>query len=306
MASTETMELPSLGQDGEPCESCGAPLAADQRYCLECGARRGESRVPFAELNGNGASTAPAAASAASDRDVSPMGAVIGIAILGVMLLVGVLIGRGGGDDSTPVVTVGGAGPALAGAAGAGETVSNTGEVKSEWPAGTDGWTVELGTLPKDGTDAAAVEAAKADVETKGASDVGVLDSDLYASLPTGNYVIYSGVFDAEGDAKKALSDLEADFPDAQVVEVSEKAASGGGGGGGGTSDGSGLVGGQNAGDSGIVEASEADIAALDEVTGDDYQDALKKLPDQIETPGKPPPKKPGEIGAGTEVEAID
>ena len=31
---------------GLGCESCGAPLAEDQRYCLECGARRGP--LPFA------------------------------------------------------------------------------------------------------------------------------------------------------------------------------------------------------------------------------------------------------------------
>ena len=26
---------------GDPCRSCSAPLAADQRYCVVCGARRG-------------------------------------------------------------------------------------------------------------------------------------------------------------------------------------------------------------------------------------------------------------------------
>jgi hypothetical protein len=29
-----------VGRDGAPCAACGSPLAADQRYCLACGARR--------------------------------------------------------------------------------------------------------------------------------------------------------------------------------------------------------------------------------------------------------------------------
>src|ERR687889_313479 len=38
---------PRLGPEGEQCGACGAPLAADQRYCLACGERRAATRVPF-------------------------------------------------------------------------------------------------------------------------------------------------------------------------------------------------------------------------------------------------------------------
>jgi len=38
-------------------------------------------------------------------------------------------------------------------------------------------------------------------------TDLGVLDSDLYASLPAGNYVIYSGVYDSKADADKLVID---------------------------------------------------------------------------------------------------
>ncbi len=41
---------PVLGLHGEPCASCGAPLAADQRYCLSCGTRRAGSRLPFRDI----------------------------------------------------------------------------------------------------------------------------------------------------------------------------------------------------------------------------------------------------------------
>ena len=77
----------------------------------------------------------------------------------------------------------------------------------SDWPPGTNGFTVQLSTLPKDGTSADAVDAAVSDAEANGATGVGVLDSDLYPSLPAGNYVIYSGVFDAKEGASKSLDD---------------------------------------------------------------------------------------------------
>ncbi|MEX2105314.1 MAG: hypothetical protein WD810_00295 [Solirubrobacterales bacterium] len=121
---------PPLGSPGEPCRSCGAALAADQRYCLNCGERRGGPRVDDYRRHLNGHATAaappagepqakapsPAAALAAGEekrqRDYAPLAAAGGIAVLGVMLLIGVLIGRGTGATTTAtpapqVVTVG-------------------------------------------------------------------------------------------------------------------------------------------------------------------------------------------------------
>ncbi|HWH92870.1 MAG TPA: hypothetical protein VNT03_03330, partial [Baekduia sp.] len=43
------------------CGQCGAPLAGDQRYCLECGARRGAPRVdPLGALGFPADAPAPA------------------------------------------------------------------------------------------------------------------------------------------------------------------------------------------------------------------------------------------------------
>jgi hypothetical protein len=108
-----------LGQEGGPCAGCGAPLAADQRYCLNCGVRRGEPRIDFRRLSGRpepGGDQAPAAPppplpaatpppsepESVAQRDYAPLVAVGGIAVLGLMLLVGVLIGRGDGGDQQP------------------------------------------------------------------------------------------------------------------------------------------------------------------------------------------------------------
>lgn len=136
------------------CPSCGAALAEDQRYCLNCGQRQGEARVDFRRhlepkalatkepaesTNGAGSPTviAPIATEpqpGRPQRDYAPLAAAGGIAVLGVMLLIGVLIGRGtGGNESsgTPqVVTVPAAESSANGAAGQGSAGGGTGGKK--------------------------------------------------------------------------------------------------------------------------------------------------------------------------------
>jgi hypothetical protein len=102
------------GTELTSCRECGAQLAADQRYCLNCGARRGEPRLDFrryapadrvaAPPDPPPADTPPAAPTAEQKppRDYTPLAAAGGIAVLGLMLLVGVLIGRGDGDAGAP------------------------------------------------------------------------------------------------------------------------------------------------------------------------------------------------------------
>jgi hypothetical protein len=117
----------------EPCAHCGAPLARDQRYCLECGTPRTYlSGMLLERLQ------APSTQSAQSVQPPAPWqrgNALTLIAGIGVLLLamgVGVLIGRSGGSgsSSTPapqVISLGGAG--AAGAAGAATTPTTTPEV---------------------------------------------------------------------------------------------------------------------------------------------------------------------------------
>jgi hypothetical protein len=102
---TEAVGLPIVGQEGDTCEQCGSVLAADQRYCLNCGWRRGEARVDYeARLNtglqpANGAVAAPASA----NPQWTPAFAILAIALLGVMLLLGVLIGKKGNNGTQTV-----------------------------------------------------------------------------------------------------------------------------------------------------------------------------------------------------------
>jgi hypothetical protein len=106
-----TRELPAVPAAGseDRCGVCGTPLAHDQRYCVECGERRGQSRFPVA----------PPAPPAQSRRARAK-----GVLLLAIGL--GVLIGRIGNNDTpkaaaappAQVVTVeGGGGAASTGGA---------------------------------------------------------------------------------------------------------------------------------------------------------------------------------------------
>jgi hypothetical protein len=87
-----------VGQVGDTCVSCEAPLASDQRYCLNCGERRGRSRFSAAAT---AAQTDPPPAGQAADappsqrrRVASGTALIAGIATLLLAMGVGVEIGR--------------------------------------------------------------------------------------------------------------------------------------------------------------------------------------------------------------------
>lgn len=216
------------------CSSCGAALAEDQRYCLNCGQRRGDPRVDFqrhldpkatatkdpgAPANGAGppAAVAPIAPPPEKpQRDYAPLAAAGGIAVLGIMLLIGVLIGRGTGSGeesaATPqVITVGAAESSSGGSSGEGEGTGGNGGGKA---------------------------GAKA---SKGKA----------------------------GKQKDVVAGGSADTGNAPV-------------------------------------ASESQLEALQEKTGEEYAEESAKLPDEIATPGEPPPtdgKAPGGGSGGVTLE---
>jgi hypothetical protein len=113
---------------GDQCANCGARLAGDQRYCVECGERRGKPRYSLPGIAGS-AGEAPVSPRRPR-RTLTGSGALIGgIGVLLIAMGVGVLIGRTS-NGSTPrnsgvqVVTVAGAGGAAA--AGTTPTTSST------------------------------------------------------------------------------------------------------------------------------------------------------------------------------------
>jgi hypothetical protein len=100
------MELPRLGDQGETCPECGSVLATDQRYCLNCGWRRADPRVDYerALTQPTAVAGGPAQAGQAVPPQLSPVVAIGAIAVLGVMLLLGVLIGNENDDEPQQVV----------------------------------------------------------------------------------------------------------------------------------------------------------------------------------------------------------
>ncbi|HWH92864.1 MAG TPA: hypothetical protein VNT03_03300 [Baekduia sp.] len=115
---TESHPAPSWTsptRDGEPCPSCGAPLAGDQRYCLHCGVRRPEARLEFldvldADVRARSATrvAGPVTFAGSEPRGLNGrLQANAGLLALGalllLMLLIGLLVGHWAtGDPSAP------------------------------------------------------------------------------------------------------------------------------------------------------------------------------------------------------------
>jgi hypothetical protein len=97
----------------ESCSNCGARMAADQRYCLNCGHRRGEPRLPFMDAvvfmesmsaPGGGAGATPPPPPSQTDHDNhwnANAALIAGVATLVLAIGVGFLIGRSGHAGST-------------------------------------------------------------------------------------------------------------------------------------------------------------------------------------------------------------
>jgi hypothetical protein len=143
MDSTSTLEAPTTEltaplatTNTDRCPNCGAHMAADQRYCIECGERRtgGGLRDSLPRTQ----TVAPTAAPR-QRAWLSPNNSLIaGIATLLLAMGVGVLIGRSGdngaGRTATPqIVTVsaGAGGAAATGAAADTASAKSSGSTSS-------------------------------------------------------------------------------------------------------------------------------------------------------------------------------
>ncbi len=310
------------------CSGCGHPMATDQRYCLDCGTRRGGPRVEFDEYLGDrgqaekpGLPTGPppppvtpgyALGNPEPDprpvREVTPLMAAAGLMAFALILIFGVLIGKQGnsGGSQAPIVATTGLPTTTSGGTSTSTDVAVS--FQSDWPAGEEGFTIELATLSKEGTDPAVIESTKTDLAGQGATEVGVLDSDEFGSLPAGNYVFYSGRYASRTEAESALASLSSSFPDAQVIEVAaeastpaaDKSAGGGGGEVAGAAQDS-IIQEDGATESTApVKASDDALEELNSGTAEETQEAIKKLPPTIATEGAPPPKDDKAPGGGS------
>ncbi|HEY3434026.1 MAG TPA: hypothetical protein VGK41_00095, partial [Solirubrobacterales bacterium] len=101
MSEFETVRRP---QAFEPCEECGAPMDPQQRYCVNCAARRGNGANPasryFAVMSKR--SRRPLSAPAPKQGISSRAAAVGFFSLLPLAVALGVMVGRGGsGEDNS-------------------------------------------------------------------------------------------------------------------------------------------------------------------------------------------------------------
>lgn len=219
------------------CPRCNATVAANQEYCLECGAR-----LDREQHSGAGTSTS----AGTGQRNGWPAPWVF-------PALVGLVIAVLGAGAAIAISSNGEEPSAISTATGGSLTVTNDGSTLTApeptepattaanppttapkptttpkppanpasivWPRGRRGWTIVLVSLPQtNGLAAANAKAAQA--RRAGLRRVGVLDSGRYASLHPGYYVLFTGVFDSEAEASSALQRARAAFPAAYQREI--------------------------------------------------------------------------------------
>lgn len=93
------------GAAGDRCTSCNARLAVDQRYCVECGTRRGNPRFTLARVAAE-PQAMPVGMGQLAGAAVTRVQLLLALVIVLVALGVGVLIGLGA--SKTPRVIVNG------------------------------------------------------------------------------------------------------------------------------------------------------------------------------------------------------
>jgi hypothetical protein len=133
MSATPEHPLPSGGQY-EPCEECGAPLDPQQRYCVNCAARRGNGANPssryFAAMSKRAHRPPPRPPAKAGSG--SRAAAVGFFALLPIAVAIGVVVGRSGNDggENEALLEALRNRPATVAGTTAGATASNGGKAK--------------------------------------------------------------------------------------------------------------------------------------------------------------------------------
>ena len=204
------------------CPRCNATVDRNQEYCLECGTRLGHEQRP-----------------GSIDRTSAGIGQRHGRAGPWVVpALLGLVIAVLGTGAAIAISSDGEEPSAISTATGGSLTVTNDGSTLTApeptepttttapptttapkptttpkppvnpaaivWPRDRRGWTIVLLSLPQS-NGLAGANAKAAQLRRDGLRRVGVLDSDRYASLHPGYYVIFTGVFDSEAEASGAL-----------------------------------------------------------------------------------------------------
>jgi hypothetical protein len=89
------------------------------------------------------------------------------------------------------------------------------------WPAGQNGWTIVLASVPQSAGRATAVSEARKALSA-GLTDVGVINSSEFSSLHSGYFVVFSGVYNSQSEAKSALDSAKSSYPQAYTRQITQ------------------------------------------------------------------------------------
>jgi hypothetical protein len=178
------------------CPACKTPLAGDEAFCLQCGARL----VPEPEPRQNW--TMPAAI----------IVVIALIAIGGVVFALNQVSDDAEREATKPTIVV-----ERPQQPGSDEKPTDV----AAWPDGTSAYTVVLAAASDETT-----ARARATAAVGGGIPAGVLDSTNYPTLDPGMWLLFAGRYDTEAEAAEdAARYVAAGFPDAEAAFVSDQDA---------------------------------------------------------------------------------
>jgi hypothetical protein len=217
------------------CPTCGAPIEPGQEYCLECGARLPTRRGVLSSVG-----RAWRRHLRWYPGDWLPV--VLALLVVAALATAAAVYAAQGEDEAAQGRTVIATSPPDVTAPEAGTGTTETAPVASvpteatttattpvdgagpgnpvEWPADQDGFTVVLASMPVSGGRETALRNARSALRS-GLKEVGVLDSEAFASLHPGYYVVFAGVYPSLEEAQDAVPDArDAGFGNAYAREI--------------------------------------------------------------------------------------
>ena len=232
---------PPIEAEGGECPRCGTPYEPFQEYCLECGLRLPVTRGLIPVL------------STAWRRRIpwypgDWIWPVIGLLIVAALASAIAILATT--DDGSSTKTTAGTGPVPGNTAGPPPppppetdttgTGTETGTTETgpttteelppppppsqeliEWPQGQNGWTIVLASVPQSAGRAAANSEGRKALNA-GLTDVGVLNSDEFSSLHPGYFVVFSGIYNSESEARGAIDAAKASYPQAYARQITQ------------------------------------------------------------------------------------
>jgi hypothetical protein len=238
------------------CPACLAPIEPGQQFCLACGERltpagtagdplRPTGRPPaaiaiavgllllliggfgiaygFTRDDGEGSTVAAATTHTTAGNSAVPPTASSSVAVPTFTSVPASTAVPTFSTDSVPTFSTVTTSPTSTTTPTTTSTPTSTAAEKNDWPPGKDGYAVLLMSRDSEQFDYAYITQQKATAESKGLTNVGVLNSDDYFTLNPGYWVLYMGPYDTKSQAQAAVSTaVSKGYSDAYVRRVAE------------------------------------------------------------------------------------